>query len=61
MDPLTAALNAFAAFNNFLLTPAGQKLALDQEAIFARILNAFGYHLTPNAAQIAAVDQPKTA
>jgi hypothetical protein len=27
MDPVTAALQAFRAFNDFLCTPAGQKLA----------------------------------
>ncbi len=48
MDPLTAALNAFAAFNNFLVTPAGQKLAVDQEAIIAKLLNSLGVHITPN-------------
>ena len=56
MDPLTAAMNAFAAFNNFLVTPAGQKLATDQKALFAKILDHFGVHLAPNAAQVAAAD-----
>lgn len=54
MDPLTAAMNAFAAFNQFLCTPAGQKLAMDQEAIFATLMGHFGVHLAPNAAQVAA-------
>lgn len=54
MDPLTAAMNAFAAFNQFLCTPAGQKLAMDQEAIFATLMSHFGVHLAPNAAQVAA-------
>ncbi len=40
-------MQAFAAFNNFLVTPAGQKLALDQEAIFTSIMNHFDVHLAP--------------
>ena len=48
MDPLSAAMNAFAAFNNFLCTPAGQKLALDTEAIVQALLNHFSVHLAPN-------------
>lgn len=54
MDPLTAAMTAFAAFNQFLCTPAGQKLAMDQEAIFATLMGHFGVHLAPNVAQVAA-------
>lgn len=49
MDPLTAAMTAFTAFNQFLCTPAGQKLALDQEAIFTDLLAKFNVHLTPAA------------
>jgi hypothetical protein len=48
MDPLTAAMQAFAAFNNFLVTPAGQKMAMDQEQLFVQILNTFGVHLAAN-------------
>lgn len=45
MDPLTAAMQALTAVNTFLCTPAGQKLAMDQEAIFTNILNALGLHI----------------
>lgn len=53
MDPLTAAMNAFAAFNQFLCTPAGQKMATDQEAIFAKLMDHFGVHLAPAPAKTA--------
>lgn len=59
MDPLTSAMNAFAAFNQFLCTPAGQKLAIDQEAIFATLMGHFGVHLAPSAAQVAAAGTVK--
>ena len=49
MDPLTAAMNAFTAFNQFLLTPAGQKLAIDSETVFTNLLDKFNVHLTPGA------------
>lgn len=49
MDPLTAAMQALTALNTFLVTPAGQKLALDQEAIFTNILNALGLHIAAGA------------
>lgn len=49
MDPaMIAAMTAFAAFNQFLCTPAGQKMAIDQETIFAKIMDHFGVHLDPN-------------
>jgi hypothetical protein len=48
MDPLTAAMQAFNAFNNFLCTPAGQKMALDQEQIFTQLMSHFGVHLASN-------------
>lgn len=47
MLPLTAALAAFTAFNQFLITPAGQKLASDSEAIVTNLLSHFGVHLAP--------------
>lgn len=56
MDPVTliAAFTAFTAFNNYLITPPGQKMATDQEEIFTTIMGHFGVHLAPNAAQVAA-------
>lgn len=47
MDPITAAMNAFAAFNQFLATPAGQQLALANQAIVSKLLDHFGVHLDP--------------
>jgi len=58
MDPVTAAMNAFAAFNQFLCTPAGQTLAAANQAIISKILDHLGVHLAPNAAQTAAADKP---
>ena len=54
MDPLTAAMNAFAAFNQFLCTPAGQKMAQDQEALFAQLLGHFNVHLASDTAKTPA-------
>lgn len=48
MDPLTATMNALAAFNQFLVTPAGQKLATGAETLITDILGLFKVHLTPN-------------
>lgn len=50
MDPLTASMNAFAAFNQFLATPAGQKLAGDAESVITTIMQHFGVHLEPVSA-----------
>jgi hypothetical protein len=58
MDPLTAAMNAFAIFNQFLCTAAGQKLATDQETLFASLLGHFNVHLAPNAVQVARAVNP---
>lgn len=38
VDPVTAALNAFTAFNNFLCTPAGQKLSEMNNGLIETIL-----------------------
>lgn len=48
MDPLTAAMQALTAINTFLVTPAGQKMAMDQEAIFVQLLNVLGVHIAAN-------------
>ena len=53
MDPLSAALNALAAFNQFLCTPEGQKLAAANAVIVARILDALGVHMAANTAPAA--------
>ena len=45
MDPLTAAFNALAALNNFMITPAGQKMATDFEAVFGGLLNVLHIHI----------------
>lgn len=45
MDPLTAGLLAFAYFNQFLSTAAGQKLAERNQAIVDSILNALHLHI----------------
>jgi hypothetical protein len=39
MDPVTAALQALNSFNQFLVTPAGQKLAMDFETLIADMMN----------------------
>ncbi len=49
MDPVTAALNALAAFNQFLLTPPGQKLAINAEDVVTNIFRLFNVHLSAGA------------
>lgn len=49
VDPVTAALNAFSAFNQFLCTPAGQKLADLNIDLITKILSAFHMKLAPTA------------
>lgn len=39
MDPVTAALNALAKFNEFLCTTEGQKLAALNNTVIAKILD----------------------
>jgi hypothetical protein len=58
MDPVTAAMNAFMAFNQFLCTPAGQQLASANQAIISKILDHLGVHLAPNPAQVALAEKP---
>ena len=57
MDPVTAAFNALAAFNQFLATPAGQVFATDFQQVVGDILGALGVHLVSNVpgASVAAV------
>lgn len=54
MDPLTAALNALASFNQFLCTPEGQKLAAANAVIVARLLDVLGIHMVANSPAPAA-------
>jgi hypothetical protein len=53
MDPLTAAMQAFTAFNTFLVTPAGQVLAANSETIIANLLDKFNVHLESGPASAA--------
>ena len=46
MDPLTAGLVALTSLNQFLVTPAGQKIALDFEQVIGGILSLLNVHLT---------------
>lgn len=48
MDPVTAAMNALAAFFNYLCTPAGQKFAERQQALVDAILNKLHLKLGPD-------------
>lgn len=48
MDPLTAAFTALNSFNQFLLTPVGQKIANDFEAVVAGLLSDLHVHLASN-------------
>ncbi len=45
VDPLTAAMNALAYLNQFLCTPAGQKIALDAESVIVNLLIALHVHV----------------
>lgn len=54
---VTAALAALAATMNFLITPAGQKLVSDQEAIVTAILSHLGVHIAPTGAEAAAAPE----
>jgi hypothetical protein len=47
MDPITAALSAFAEFNKFLCTPAGQKLATDSLEVITNLLKDIHSHIQP--------------
>ena len=47
MDPLTAALSAFAEFNKFLCTPAGQKLADASLDVITNLLKDIHGHIQP--------------
>lgn len=47
LDPLTAALNALATFNQFLCTPAGQALANANNTLIVDILSKLNVHVTP--------------
>ncbi len=47
MDPFTAAMNALAAFNNFLCTPAGQAFAVRQQGIVDGILSKLHLKIGP--------------
>ena len=58
MDPLTAGLVALSAFNQFLLTPPGQKFATDFENVMGGILNVLHIHI---ANQLPAAPTPKTS
>lgn len=61
MDPLTAALNALASFNQFLCTTEGQKLAALNAQIVAKLLEFFGNHMAastaPSIVQVAATQK----
>jgi hypothetical protein len=39
-------MQAFAAFNQFLVTPAGQKMAEDFEAVVAGLMNDLHIHIS---------------
>jgi hypothetical protein len=52
MDPLTVALQALTAFNNFLVTPAGQVFANVNNQIVGDILGKLGVHITPLPAAV---------
>lgn len=45
--PLADAIAAFTVFNEFLLTPPGQKLATDAEGEVTTLMSHFGAHLAP--------------
>lgn len=47
MDPITAALNALAAFNQFLCTPAGQKFADLNTQVIVDLLTALHVKIVP--------------
>ncbi len=51
MEPVTAALQAFAAFNNFLCTPAGQRLADANNAVIVTILEKLHVKIAPDPAK----------
>lgn len=59
MVTINSALVALTSFNNFLVTPAGQKFALDAEAIVTDILKVLHVHLTPVPAPVPVVTAPK--
>lgn len=44
---LLAALAAFQAFQEVLLTPPGQKLMTDSESTVTKLMDHFGVHLAP--------------
>ena len=48
MDPVTAALQAFRAFNDFLCTPAGQALAAANNGIVETILTKLHIRVLPD-------------
>lgn len=50
MDPITAALEAFRAFNDFLCTPAGQQLATANNALIQTILTKLHLRVAADAA-----------
>lgn len=52
MDPFTSVMNALAAFNNFLCTPAGQRFADHQEALVAGLLAKLHVKLGPDAPEV---------
>ena len=59
MDPLTAAFNALAALNQFLVTPAGQKFATDFETVMAGLLNDLHIHIASNQPATTIPTTPK--
>ena len=51
IDPLTAAMNALAAFNAFLCTPPGQKFAEVNNQLIVDILTKLHVHIVPDVSK----------
>lgn len=51
MDPVTAALEAFRAFNDFLCTPAGQTIATVNNNLIVDVLTKLHVKILPDPAK----------